>query len=85
MIDQDMPNGEGLLPGDRVRVTSGTFVGLEGTVLSEKEAEKFLEKNGGEEGPLKNRPRGSAYVALPLFGRKMPIFLERFQIERIGR
>ncbi len=74
-----------LLPGDRVRVIDGTFVGLEGTVLTKDEARKLREKNGGEQGPLTRWPPGAAYVALPLFGREVPTFLMRFQVERIGR
>lgn len=74
-----------LLPGDRVRVVDGTFVGLEGTVLTKEEARKLRKRNGGEEGPLTRWPAGAAYVSLPIFGREMPIFLLRDQMECIGR
>ena len=72
-----------LLPGDRVRVVDGTFVGLEGTVLMKEEARKLREKNGGEQGPLTRWPPGATYVRLTLFDRKVPIFLLRDQMERI--
>jgi transcription antitermination factor NusG len=85
MPNRDALNTDELLPGDRVRVIDGTFAGLEGTVLAKGEAKKLRERNGGEEGPLTRWPPGAAYVALPLFGREVPIFLERFQIERIGQ
>jgi transcription antitermination factor NusG len=85
MPDRSMPDADDLLSGDLVRVVDGTFVGLEGIVLTKEEARKLRERNGGEQGPLKNWPRGATFVALPLFGRELPIFLESFQIERIGR
>jgi hypothetical protein len=78
-------NADELLPGDRVRVIDGTFVGLEETVLTKGEAKKLRERNGGEEGPLTHWPPGAAYVVLPLFGREVPTFLLSDQMERIGR
>jgi transcription antitermination factor NusG len=72
-----------LLPGDRVRVVDGTFVGQEGTVVTREEARKLRERNGGEEGPLTRWPAGSAYVVLSLFDREVPIFLLRDQMERV--
>ena len=80
-----MTNDDELIPGDRVRVVDGTFIGLEGTVLTKKEAGKLREINGGQEGPLTRWPPGAAYVALHLFGREVPVFLLRDQIERIRR
>lgn len=78
-------NADVPLPGDRVRVIDGTFVGLEGIVLTKEEARKLQERNGGEQGPLTRWPPGFTYVALPVFGRETPIFLFRDQIELMGR
>jgi len=85
MTDQNISGADELLPGDRVRVTDGTFVGLEGTVVTREEARKLRQANGGEEGPLTRWPPGAAYVVLTLFDREVPIFLLRDQMELIGR
>ena len=85
MTDQGMPNADELLPGDRVRIVDGTFVGLEGTVVTREKVGKLRDRNGGEEGPLTRWPPGAAYVVLPLFAREVPIFLMRDQMEYIGR
>ena len=86
MNDLKMPSADELLPGDRVRVVDGTFIGLEGTVLTLEEARTLRETNGGQDAPLKEWSPEDIYVALPLFDRQeVPIILLREQIERIGR
>lgn len=83
MTDRAMSNADELLPGDRVRVIDGTFLGLEGTILTEEEARKLLETKGGQRGQLTPE---CTYVALPLFDHpEVPVVLFRDQIERIGR
>lgn len=84
-MNRGVPNTDKLLPGDRVLVIGGPFVGLQGTVLSDLEAKKLTDKIRGEQVPMMRCPPRAAHVALPLFGGVVPIILMRYQIELIGR
>jgi transcription antitermination factor NusG len=66
-------------PGDRVRVLSVTFAGMEGDVLSFEEAEKLYESVGGEP-PTPKGYLGFLQIALPIFGRRVPVTLIASQI-----
>jgi transcription antitermination factor NusG len=64
-----------------VTVIDGTFVGAAGRVVSPDEAKALRDRNGGERS-LYRFPPGMVWVALPIFGRTMPVLLQPFQIER---
>ncbi len=68
-------------PSDRVKVIDGTFVGSEGRVIDVKEAREMWENNGGEQ-PSSRTPPVCVWVALPVFGRTVPVMLMRDQIQR---
>jgi transcription antitermination factor NusG len=80
-----MTNADELMPGDRVRIVDGTFIGLEGTVLTREEARELRDKNGGQEDPLTEWSPEDVYLALPLFGREVPVILLRAQVKCIAR
>ena len=70
------------LPGDRVRITEGTFAGYEGTIITPEEAKRICKKMG-QQTLFTRWPPGSAYVLLTLFDRDVPIIMLREQMERI--
>ena len=70
-------------PGERVKVTDGTFVGMRGLVLSLREAKSLWEAAGGQQPPLKDTS-GTVWVALPIFGRVVPVSLFPFQLAAEG-
>jgi transcription antitermination factor NusG len=69
-------------PGDKVRVIDGTFAGLEGVVVTIREARGVWETAGGEEPPLIATP-GLTFVVLTLFERRVPVSLLTSQLEAV--
>jgi hypothetical protein len=68
-----------LLPGDRIKVIDGTFVGLTGLVVSRQEAMAMWEKAGGEKpGPID--PAGGVWVRVSVFDRPIIVLLDRSQM-----
>jgi transcription antitermination factor NusG len=66
-------------PGDWVIVVGGTFVGSEGRVIDAKEAREMWERSGGQQ-PGYWEPEGCVWVALPVFGRPVPVMLTPDQL-----
>jgi transcription antitermination factor NusG len=64
-------------PGDKVKVVDGTFVGLEGIILSPNEVVRF-----DPEARISHEVReGKVYwVLLPMFDKKVPVELEPWQL-----
>jgi len=71
----------GFKPGDEVKVTDGTFAGMDGKVLSPSEAKAIREKYGGQSCLYEILP-GFVWIRLVIFGRPVAIMLEPFQITR---
>jgi transcription antitermination factor NusG len=74
------PNSAGFLPGDRVRVADGTFIGKVGRVVSYAEATALWEANGGQAPPLYRAYPGMVCAVLDLFGRSVPVWFQTFQL-----
>jgi transcription antitermination factor NusG len=71
------------LPGDRIRVIDGTFVGAVGSVVTRADAFALWEKVGGQKpGPID--PVGAVWVAISVFDRVVPVLLDGSQIEACG-
>jgi transcription antitermination factor NusG len=68
-------------PGDRVRVLSGTFVSMVGDVIGFEEDDALLGEVGGEPRPPRRFPK-YIRVALPIFGKRVPITFLPDQIEK---
>jgi transcription antitermination factor NusG len=67
------------MPGDRVKVVDGTFVGMQGIVVSRAEANALCETVGGQRPSLTEVP-GMVHVMLPIFNRTVPVTLLIWQI-----
>ncbi len=68
------------LPGDRITVVDGTFVGEVGHVVSRADAFALREKVGGQKpGPID--PVGGVWVVISVFDRILPVLLDGLQIE----
>jgi transcription antitermination factor NusG len=70
-MDSEEPSPGGFRPGDKVRVTSGTFVGMTGTVLPAKEA---VDRSF----PVCD---WNVFVLLTIFGHEVPAHFEPRQLE----
>jgi transcription antitermination factor NusG len=75
-----MSNPTEFLPGDRVKVIDGTFVGKHGVVVSLAEARALWRTAGGEQPPLQVTP-GVVCVLLPIFTHCVPVCLVASQLE----
>jgi hypothetical protein len=69
------------VPGERVVVVDGTFVGMEGSILS---PEEVVARN--PDARISQEARGGilCWVLLPIFGRQVPVELHAWQIRRAG-
>lgn len=70
----------GFSPGDPVKITGGTFVGMRGTVIPPADGKALWDTIGGEQPPSREI-RGTVCVVLTLFGRAVPVFLFTSQLE----
>jgi len=77
-----MPAFNHLSAGDHVKITDGTFVGMQGMVITHAEAKSLWETVGGEEPPV-TASSGMVCVLLNLFGREVPVCLQTSQLEII--
>jgi hypothetical protein len=68
------------LPGDRVKVINGTFVGKTGRAVDQEEARMLWQKAGGEEPPC-TPIHGLVWVVLEIFDGSVPVLLEPSQLE----
>jgi transcription antitermination factor NusG len=69
--------------GRQVMIKDGTFVGMLGEVISLEQAQRVIDKEGGQQMPLKF-PKGAIYVLIELFGRRVPVILQSIQLQSHG-
>ena len=74
------PNPAEFLPGDRVRIVDGTFVGKVGRVVDLDEATALWKKNGGQIPSSRYVHAGQVCAVIELFGRSVPVWFEPFQL-----
>jgi transcription antitermination factor NusG len=79
MSNNRSSNRRGFLPGDGIKVIDGTFAGLRGVVVTLAEAQSLWQLSGGQHPPLVPT-LGMICVALPVFGRQVPICLALSQV-----
>jgi transcription antitermination factor NusG len=69
-------------PGEKIKIIDGTFVGKQGVVLSLAQAQDLWKMSGGEAPPVKATP-GVVCVAVTIFNRRVPVWLDARQVQRL--
>jgi hypothetical protein len=77
-------NPERLLPGERIKVVDGSFVGEVGEVISRQKAVALWKRVGGEKPGLTDDTE-MVWVQIPVFDQPVPVLLHLFQVERIAQ
>jgi transcription antitermination factor NusG len=67
-------------PGQQVKVIDGTFAGEFGEVITHEQAFSLWQEVGGER-PALTKAAGMVWVVIPVFGRKVPVLFQPFQLE----